>query len=324
MRVLWTHNFNPGNPVSGVFMHQAYGRMRDCGIDVQLQYLGDLRRVVDLLDAIKRVRSIANGFDIVHSQYGSAAGLVTASVHGPKLALTLRGNDWTRAYSDSLKYKAHSWLAWSFTRTSVRRYDLILAVSERMRREITGVVPGIRVETLPSPIDLDRFRPVDQRRARLSLGLAADSPLILFTAADARDANKRLGLAQEAVAQLRMVRPGAQLLVATGISPDEMPIWVAASDVLLCTSVSEGWPNSVKEALACNVPFVATDVSDLEIIARSDAHCRVVQDSPTALADALNEVLALPRPTQLNQHLRHMSADFVTERLVTFYRELLD
>ncbi|MEA5409980.1 glycosyltransferase [Haloarculaceae archaeon H-GB2-1] len=39
-----------------------------------------------------------------------------------------------------------------------------------------------------------------------------------------------------------------------------MPVWMNAADVLLLTSKREGFPNTVKEALACNLPVVSTDV----------------------------------------------------------------
>ena len=43
MRVLWTQNFDPAILDKGCFMYSAYEGLRDAGVDVQLEYLGNLR-----------------------------------------------------------------------------------------------------------------------------------------------------------------------------------------------------------------------------------------------------------------------------------------
>jgi glycosyltransferase involved in cell wall biosynthesis len=98
---------------------------------------------------------------------------------------------------------------------------------------------------------------------------------------------------------------------------------VAACDVILCTSESEGWPNAVKEALACNVPFVATDVSDLAQIAEREPACRIAPAEPAALADALCAVLTGPPPADLRRHVLEMGLEATTDRLIGFYDWLL-
>jgi hypothetical protein len=47
------------------------------------------------------------------------------------------------------------------------------------------------------------------------------------------------------------------------VAPDQVPQWLNASDVLLMTSLHEGSPTIVKEALACGLPTVSVDVGDV-------------------------------------------------------------
>ncbi len=58
-------------------------------------------------------------------------------------------------------------------------------------------------------------------------------------------------------------------------------------DVLILTSVYEGWPNVVKEMLAMDKPFVRTKVSDLEAIASQTNSCFVCEDYPQELSKSL-------------------------------------
>src|SRR5205823_14701378 len=112
--------------------------------------------------------------------------------------------------------------------------------------------------------------------------------------------------------------------IATDLSHHALPLFTAACDVILCTSETEGWPNCVKEALACNVPFVSTDVSDLADIARNDRFCRIGPDDPAILAETICEVLALSEKPNVRRHVESMSVDTLSNRLIELYRSLLE
>jgi glycosyltransferase involved in cell wall biosynthesis len=113
------------------------------------------------------------------------------------------------------------------------------------------------------------------------------------------------------------------LRVASGIAPEDMPAFVDACDVVLCTSTHEGWPNSIKEALACGVPFVSTDVSDLAEVARAHPVCRVCEPDPVALGNALCDVLNSPIDPNLPSSVAQMAIPVISRRLAGAYSALL-
>jgi glycosyltransferase involved in cell wall biosynthesis len=137
---------------------------------------------------------------------------------------------------------------------------------------------------------------------------------------------KREGLAHDAVIAAQKQVPGLTLKVASGVPHSRMPLLMAAADVVLLTSVHEGWPNVIKEGLACGRPFVSTDVGDLKEIAAVERTCRVVDASPKALSEALLEVLAEPKieSHRLRACVQEFSIARTTSRLQSIYRELAD
>lgn len=315
MRVLWTHNFNPSNPNAGCFMHTSANGLRALGVDVQFEFLGNLRSPWNVLAARKRIRLCARDFDVVHAQYGSACAFVTAGVDDRPTVVTVRGNDWNLHNETFHPLYFHTRLARAMTRRSLETFSAVLPVSNRMAKEIAQEVPESRINVMPSPIDLALWKP--------RMYATHVTRNVLFTANAPRDPIKRFSLCERTIAIVKQNIGDVTLKIASGISHTDMPSFVATCDAVLCTSETEGWPNSVKEALACNVPFVSTDVSDLSKIADQENTCRVCEPDPNSLARNLCEVLRSPRSPSLRRHVEHMDLKPSCERLIHIYKSLV-
>ena len=324
MRVLWTHNFDPDKQNSGVFVHTTAKGVRASGIDLHLEYVGNLRSIPQILRARKRIRKMAPKFDIVHAQYGSACAFVTTAAKGAPKVLTIRGSDW-QIHRSSLNFlNFHTRLASILTKVSIGSYDCVTSVSNRISAELSAFAPNAQVKVLPSPIDLSRFIPVDKHEARRRLGFPdSDEKWVLFNSCNLRNPVKRFDLAKRAFEIAQAQHGGLRLRLATELPHEEMPFFVAACDLIICASENEGWPNSIKEALACNVPFVTTDVGDLHEIAKVEPSCRVCPADAELMAENICGVLAGPEPTDLRKYVRDMSVDAVSDRLISIYRSLI-
>ncbi|MBI4799072.1 MAG: glycosyltransferase [Desulfarculus sp.] len=76
---------------------------------------------------------------------------------------------------------------------------------------------------------------------------------------------------------------------------DDVPAWLTAMDVFAQSSLSEGLPNALGEALASGLPVAATEAGDTAALV-GPAGRVVPPGQPYALAEALEHLLRLPAP----------------------------
>lgn len=132
--------------------------------------------------------------------------------------------------------------------------------------------------TLPNPLDLAVFRPLDKMVARDLLDLPRSKKLVFFGAVGAT-ADVRKGY-KELTGALKMLKPGdIELVVIGAVEPatppdfghparylgfyhDEMSLRIlySAADVLVVPSLQENLSNMIMESLACGTPVVAFDI----------------------------------------------------------------
>jgi glycosyltransferase involved in cell wall biosynthesis len=75
--------------------------------------------------------------------------------------------------------------------------------------------------------------------------------------------------------------------------PEDVPLWMAAADLLVVSSRAEGHPNVVLEALASGTPVVATRVGGVPEILRTERHGVIVPpEDPVALTEGIRTALA--------------------------------
>jgi glycosyltransferase involved in cell wall biosynthesis len=238
MRALVVSNMAPdaGAPGRGTFVRDQIAALRRIeGLDVELFEFppgGYWRAAREL-----RARYGGRPPDVVHAHFGLTAWPALA-LRGAPHAVTLHGTDVRHPRSGRI------------TRAALGLLDLVAAVSEELAEEVRR--PGRPVTVLPCGVALDRFHPIDRREARARLALDPDGRYLLFPADPAR-AGKRHDRAVEVAGDI-------PLLVAAGIDPLDMPLYVNAANAVLVPSDAEGFGLAVLEALACDVPVLATPV----------------------------------------------------------------
>jgi glycosyltransferase involved in cell wall biosynthesis len=268
-----------------------------------------LRAWVDVRRRLKSGR-----YDLVHAQFGQSA---LAALPCPlPLVVTLRGDDLLGALHDTEGHMTSTGrlLSW-VTRFATRRADAVIVVAEHMKAKLDS---GVQADVIPSGLNLELFRPMPQPEARRATDFPADKKLVLFVGAPDL-ARKRYGLAREAV-NLVAQRMPIELVLGWGVPHTEMPVLMNACDALIFTSLQEGSPNAVKEALACNLPVVSVPVGDVAERLRGIAGCELCPDDrPETLATALERVLHRGTRTTSRQSVSHLDERLIADRVIGVY-----
>ncbi len=240
MRALIVSNMWPSRerPLGSFVRDQvrALERIPDLELEVFTFAPGSLGAYARAGSTLRR-RFRGRRFDVVHAHFGLTAWpalAVAADAH----VLTLHGTDVHHPRSRAISLAA------------ARRQQLVAAVSSELAAAVPRWASRRPVAVLPCGVDTKRFRPVPRAEARSALGLDPDRPYLLFAADPAR-AEKRHDLALELAGETRLLELG-------GVDPERVPLWVNAANAVLVPSDREGFGLAVLEALACEVPVLAT------------------------------------------------------------------
>lgn len=237
-------------------------------------------------------------------------------------------------------------------RTS-RRPDAVVcnSVAGRREHEAIGYRPR-RWELIPNGVDTDAFKPCPVARVdvRRELGIDGSSPLVgllaryhpikdhpNFLRAAAlvaqRHPSTHFLLAGRGVASSEQLRKlvdelGIRACVHLQDERHDAERVLAALDIAVSSSNSEGFPNMVIEAMACGVPCVVTDVGDCAAIVENTG-ITVPPGDHQALAEGINGLLdmaeadrdALGRAAR-KRVLDHFSLQLATDRYNALYTQL--
>lgn len=302
-----------------VFIARQAEFLRREGIEVDLFPFRAERQAKNYAAAWREVRKrLRHGsYDLVHAQFGQSG--LTALPKRVPLVVTFRGDDLEGIIGENGRYIAAGWLLRFLSRTVARQADARIVVSEHMKQHLPKSVDS---HVLPSGLDLELFRPEPRDPARQRLGLPLDQRLVLFVG-NPDLARKRYALAREAVEIVGRSLP-VQLLVGWAKPHHEIAALMNACDALLCTSMQEGSPNSVKEALACNLPVVSVPVGDVPIRLSGIAGCELcADDRAETIAASLERVLRRGERIAGRVAVQDLNEQLLTQRLIGIYRSVM-
>ncbi len=310
----------PGVNITSHFIKRQADFLAAAGVEVTVfpfkgrkNPLSYLRNWLRLQARLRRER-----YDLVHAQFGQS-GLLALPKRLP-LVVTFRGSDLLGTVSDKTgRHRKIGVLHQYLSRLVAARADAVIVVAEHMKGQLPS---SVKAHVIPSGLDLQLFRPTEKRIARNQLGLPEHERLVLFVGRP-NQGRKRIHLAEQALAILNHSLP-ARLVVAWRVPHTDIPLYMSACDALVFTSMQEGSPNVVKEALACNLPIVSVPVGDVEARLKGVEGCEICSnDDPETIAAALKRVLERGGRSDGRQTVLALDENITTERVIDIYQSIL-
>lgn len=307
MHVLVVTNMypTPDRPHFGTFVYDEVSALRQLGVDVEVVFVDGQRRTRNYAWGTARLagRGLSRAsYDLVHAHYPFSGLMARAQVRWP-LVLTLHGIEVTFGWTAPL------------ARLAARLSDWVIVTAPHVLADLR--FRPAHVSVIPCGIDLDLFAPGDGNQARTRLGLPLDRQIVVFVG-EVRP-EKQVHLLEGAVAALRAEGAPVDLVIASGLPHDQVPQIMQAADVLGLVSRYEGSPMVIKEAMACNLPIVATDVGDVASVMGDTAGCFLCAPTVDSVTAQLRQALAFGGRTNGRDRVRPLAALGTARQVLQVY-----
>jgi teichuronic acid biosynthesis glycosyltransferase TuaC len=329
MRILAITNLypTPRQPTMGTFVEQQIVGLKRIGVEVDVMLVNRAERGMSSYFTMRAAlqEHIAQFQpNVVHVMYGGVlAERVTSMVTGMPVLVSFCGSDLLGERLSGVLRRIVSECGVLASHIAARRAVGIIVKSRNLEEALPVSVDRSKVRIIPNGINLERFNPLDQVDCRKKLGWNLNKFHVLFPA-NAGDPVKRPFLAQAAIEVANRLGLNAEMHPLRGVPHEEVPIWLNASDAVLLTSLHEGSPNIIKEALACDVPVVSVDVGDVyERISGIDG-CHIAQPNADDLAAKLHLVRRKGGRIAGREKVQQISLEQTSLKLRSFYLEVLE
>ncbi|QLD89879.1 glycosyltransferase [Natronomonas salina] len=244
-------------------------------------------------------------YDLLHANHGRTGAAALAQTDLP-VVLSLWASE--RRAGDGVS-----------SRHAASRADAVVVPSEAM-----GQALDRDYEVIPRGVDLDRVRPQPPGEARAAVGWDDDARHVVQPAlsSEGRGVHDLTAEAVEA-AERRLGEPVDLHTLDRRVPYGERAIYLSAADAMVLPSRSERSSTAAAEAMACNLPVVATD--DCDVAGRLAA----VEPSPvcgsaSAVPGALVEVLRRGERSTGRAYARELHTERTAWRVLGVYRDVLD
>jgi glycosyltransferase involved in cell wall biosynthesis len=272
LKVLFVSSGNKLTGISNIVLYQGKSLQR---IGVKVEYfLIEGHGIKGYLKAVKVLKKkLLDKYDLIHAHY-SLSGFVAALAGAKPLIVSLMGSDVKEISLNRIGILFFNLFFW----------DQIIVKTDGMMN-ILGLSD---LDVIPNGVDLTIFYPQDRIKAREKVEWNINKVHILFPSDPSR-AEKNYKLFLEAIGLLK--DESIEIHDLVNIKAELVPVYFNATNIVALTSLREGSPNVIKEAMGCNVPVVSTDVGDVKWIFGSTNGCYVTSFDAKDIADKLKQAI---------------------------------
>lgn len=300
------------------FVSEQCEALLSAGVDVA-EYVHGAHGIVRYMREVPHLRKAIREEmpDVVHAHFGLTGlmAVLAAVGTGVPVVVTYHGCD-----INDKKLRPFSWIAMRLSAWNV-------FVSKRQKINACGsegnAAKAKRSSIIPCGINIEKFdeKYVDNAWFDSRFG---EGDKVLF-AGSFSSYVKNPELAKQAVERMNVERVSdVELIEMKGYAREQVMTLMYRCKALLLTSIREGSPQVVKEAMACGCPIVSVDVGDVaERVANLDGCYVVPSREPKDIAEALQKAIAFGR-TKGRDRLRADKLDNaqIVKRLISIYEQV--
>lgn len=288
-KVLYVTNMypHPNSNYYGIFVKEQIDCLiENFGVKAQIYFInakekGNLeyiKSVFKISDILKKDKEI----DIIHIHYGLSAFFLLFFKPKVKIFITFHG-------ADILKKQGH-YIQVLLSKFIAKKADKVFILNDEM--EVIMKKLNVNYKILPCGVDADFFKlePSIKRKDE-------KSRLILFSG-DPNRFEKNFPLFEKVIEILK-TKSHYNILFASihNMTRVQVREVLNRSDCLLMTSISEGSPQVIKEALSCNLSVVSVPVGDVGNVIKDISNCFIANGyDPKELADLTIKAIGTNNP----------------------------
>ena len=285
------------------FVYEQIESLKNFEIDYDTYFIkgrgvfGYLKNVIPLISKINSYKP-----DIVHAHYG-LSGLLVSLQNKVPVIITFHGSD---TNDDKINY---------LSKIGAKLASVCIFVNhkQKLKMNFRG-----KVLIIPCGVNMEVFFPINKMNARRLLELDKEKLYILFPSRfDNRI--KNYSLAKKVT---DMLEQDVVLVELDGYSRSDVNLLLNAVDLLLFTSISEGSPQVVKEAMACNCPIVSVDVGDVRGIIENVNGCIISSYKVEDIVKNIEKVLMQNMRTNGRKFIKRYDLNKIAKKISVVYREV--
>lgn len=312
MKALFISSGNSKNSISPIVQRQGESLIKQ-GIDLHFFTIKG-KGILGYFSSIFKLKKIIkeNHFDIYHAHYSFSA--IVASLAGAKpIVVSLMGSD----VKANKFFKFIIWFLYKYfwNATIVKSEDMKISLDFK------------NVYIIPNGVDLNKFQPLNPIECKKQLEWDFKKTHLLFAANPARK-EKNFKLTKDAYDFISDKQSSIELHFLEDVSNNQMPIYFNASNVIVLTSFWEGSPNVIKEAMACNIPIVSTDVGDVKWLFGETGGHFICSYEAKIVAENIKKAIAFAKEIKQTQGRQRiidfeLDSESIAKKLIIIYRKVL-
>lgn len=302
-------------PIFGIFVKEQIDSLTELGVDNDVFFInGREKGKIEYIKSILRLRKLLKNkkYDIVHCHHAFSAVCFILSGYSRRFKTVVSyQNDPSKEQGRNL---------YRFIR---KNCDAIILKNN------STIVDNRTIFNQPNGVNTDFFTPMKRDVCKTKFSLSKNKEYLLFVSSNFIREQKRYDRFQNVLKILREKYQLSNLEVLKLINTERslIPYYFNAASLHLLTSDFEGSPNSVKEAMACNIPVVSTDVGNVkEMLSGVEGSYVASTDNAEELADLVYKALNNKNNINSREVLiqKKLDIESVAKNIITIYKKTID